>query len=123
LTTGDGVNAPAVLPNSDVFAGTYGNGVFRPTDNGANWISVNAGLPVSLVLSVTGNAFFAGTNFGGGVLIDGQSNTGSDKNDRINSDRRQSHSYQCEQQVIRWHVRHRNGSVDRRRPAVGKDEQ
>jgi hypothetical protein len=58
LTTGDGVNAPAVLPNSDVFAGTYGNGVFRPTDNGSNWISVNAGLPVSFVLSVIGNASF-----------------------------------------------------------------
>jgi hypothetical protein len=67
LTTGDGVNALAVLPNSDVFACTYGNGVFRPADNGSNWISVNAGLPVSFILSVTVMPLFAGTYFGGGV--------------------------------------------------------
>jgi hypothetical protein len=55
------------------FAGTFGNGVFRPTDNGSNWISVNAGLPVSFILSVTGNASFCRNVFWRRrLLIDGQ---------------------------------------------------
>jgi hypothetical protein len=73
LATGDGVNALAVLPNSDIFAGAYGNGVFRSTDNGSKWISANAGSPASFVLSVTGNASFCLNVFWRRrLLIDGQ---------------------------------------------------
>jgi hypothetical protein len=64
LTTDDGVNALAVLPNSDVFASTYGNGAsgdqfnrrdfcwnrklrnrrYRSADNGDSWTLASTGL-------------------------------------------------------------------------------
>ena len=56
---------------STVFAGIYGDGVFRSTDNGENWTQVNNGLTATFVLSFTTNAsedVFAGTYFGGGVF-------------------------------------------------------
>ncbi len=34
LTTGNGINALLATPNGSLFAGTYGDGVFRSTDNG-----------------------------------------------------------------------------------------
>jgi len=53
------------------FAGSYGDGVFRSSDNGDNWIQVNNGLTALFVLSFATNAsgdIFAGTYFGNGFL-------------------------------------------------------
>ena len=57
--------------NGDLFAGSYGDGVFRSSDNGDNWIQVNNGLTAPFLLSFTANSsggIFAGTYFGGGVF-------------------------------------------------------
>jgi len=56
----------AVLGNI-LFAGTYGGGVYRTTDNGVSWTGVNNGLDNQFVLALTirENALFAGTNQGG----------------------------------------------------------
>ena len=37
--------------NGYLFAGSYGDGVFRSSDNGDNWIQVNNGLAALFVLS------------------------------------------------------------------------
>jgi ligand-binding sensor domain-containing protein len=64
---GGDVRALAVNANGDVFAGTYGSGIFRSTDNGENWIPSNAGLTIPTVLSLAVNKstgdLFAGTGF------------------------------------------------------------
>ncbi|NOT63532.1 MAG: hypothetical protein HOP19_25250, partial [Acidobacteria bacterium] len=52
-----------------IFAGTYGDGVFRSTDGGVNWTAVNTGLTNKSVWALTtiGTNVFAGTE-GGGVF-------------------------------------------------------
>ena len=66
------------LPGDIIFAGTN-HGVFRSTDNGANWNALNFGLsygsvdgiyghaPQVMMLATMGNGIFAGTT-GGGVF-------------------------------------------------------
>ena len=51
-----------VSSGSYLFAGTNAKGVYRSTNNGASWTSVNTGLPTSCVLSlaVSGSKLFAG---------------------------------------------------------------
>ncbi|MBK6913405.1 MAG: T9SS type A sorting domain-containing protein [Ignavibacteriales bacterium] len=53
-----------------LFAGTYGGGVFRSTNNGTSWTEVNSGLTDTEVyaLAVSGTNLFAGTLFGGVFL-------------------------------------------------------
>ncbi|MCI0449356.1 MAG: T9SS type A sorting domain-containing protein [Chlorobi bacterium] len=51
-----------------LFAGTEGDGVFRSTNNGTNWLTVNSGLPfAAFVLSLVFNdsIIFAGTFYDG----------------------------------------------------------
>jgi photosystem II stability/assembly factor-like uncharacterized protein len=54
---------------SDIFAGTYGGGVYRSTDNGASWNDVNNGaLSASAeinTLTVNGTDLYAGLSKGG----------------------------------------------------------
>src|SRR3972149_4392503 len=54
---------------TDLFAGTD-SGVFKTTNNGTNWISVNDGLTDKHIssLALIGDNLFAGTN-GGGVFL------------------------------------------------------
>ena len=55
----------------DIFAATWGSGVFRSTDNGENWIEVNVGITEPYIISLAINAsgdIFAGADFGGGVF-------------------------------------------------------
>jgi photosystem II stability/assembly factor-like uncharacterized protein len=53
----------------NIFAGSYGNGVVRSTDDGLSWTTVNTGLTNHNVLSleITSQYVFAGTD-GGGVF-------------------------------------------------------
>ena len=44
LSTGNGINALLATSGGAIFAGSYGDGVFRSTDNGDNWTPVNTGL-------------------------------------------------------------------------------
>ena len=64
--------APAALAacNGDLFAGTFGHGVLRSTDNGITWTEFNIGLANLNVqtLAISGTNIFAGT-FGGGVYL------------------------------------------------------
>ncbi len=64
--------APAALAvcNGDLFAGTFGHGVLRSTDNAITWTEFNIGLSNLNVqtLAVSGTNIFAGT-FGGGVYV------------------------------------------------------
>jgi hypothetical protein len=68
--TNEYVNALAVSPNgaggTNLFAGTYGGGVFLSTDNGASWVAVNSGLTNTFVnaLAIVGTIVFAGTDNG-----------------------------------------------------------
>lgn len=50
-----------------IFAGTTSNGVYKSTNNGINWTSVNSGLTNQNVLSLTtnNNNLYAGTSGGG----------------------------------------------------------
>ena len=59
-----------VISGTNIFAGTYGGGVFLSSDNGANWTAVNNGLTNSYVrsLAISGTNIFAGTA-GGGVFF------------------------------------------------------
>src|SRR5208283_5955640 len=41
--------APNAIGGMNLFAGTNGNGVYRSTDNGANWAQVDSGLTLSLI--------------------------------------------------------------------------
>ncbi len=50
--------------DSIIYTGTYGNGVFRSSDDGDNWVPVNNGLPdgaLIKVLAVSNKSLFAGT--------------------------------------------------------------
>ena len=57
------VTSVAVL-TSNLFAGTWGGGVFRSTDNGESWSSANNGLMGTFVYALvdSGTNLFAGTN-------------------------------------------------------------
>lgn len=57
------------VSGTNLFAGTWGGGVFRFTNNGTSWTQVNNGLTTTNVqsLAVSGTNFFAGTE-GGGVF-------------------------------------------------------
>src|SRR5229473_2797837 len=60
---------------SNVFAGTFGGGVFLSTDNGTSWRAVSTGLTNTSIhaLTVIGTNVFAGT--GGGVFVSTNSGT------------------------------------------------
>jgi photosystem II stability/assembly factor-like uncharacterized protein len=74
---------------TNIFAGTYGGGVFLSTDNGSNWTPVNSGLLNHVVssLAFSGSNIFAGTN-GGGVFFstDNGNNWTAVNSDLINYD-------------------------------------
>jgi len=55
---------------TNIFAGTWGGGVFLSTNNGTSWTQVNNGLMNTVVrsLAVSGTNIFAGTS-GGGVYL------------------------------------------------------
>lgn len=55
------------VSGNNLFAGTYFNGIFCSTDNGAQWSAVNTGLTSTWVhsLAVSGTNLFAGTSEGG----------------------------------------------------------
>ena len=57
------------ISGNSIFAGTWGGGVFRSTNNGINWTAVNNGLTELHVLElvVSGTNLFAGTE--GGVFL------------------------------------------------------
>jgi photosystem II stability/assembly factor-like uncharacterized protein len=67
----EGISVLALAVNGDdIFAGTD-NGVFRSTDNGANWTAVNSGLPektIFMCLAASGARIFAGS-MGKGVFL------------------------------------------------------
>lgn len=58
---------PFTANGTSLFAGTFGGGVYRSTDSGANWIAVNNGLTDLSIeaLVVDGPDVYAGTNTGG----------------------------------------------------------
>jgi len=66
LSNGQIVRAFTTIGNN-IFAGTQSNGVYKSTDNGLNWISVNNGLSNQNILSLTSynNFLYAGTSLGG----------------------------------------------------------
>ncbi|MCX6132215.1 MAG: T9SS type A sorting domain-containing protein [Ignavibacteriales bacterium] len=58
------ISAMAEDPFGVLFAGTYGAGIFRSTDNGISWIPVNTGLTNSIVMSLacsSDGTLYAGT--------------------------------------------------------------
>ncbi len=65
-----GVGAFAFGDELDVFAGTGGSGIYRSTNEGLNWASVNSGLTNLSVTSLAGSDtnLFAGTWMGGVFL-------------------------------------------------------
>jgi len=68
LTDGD-VRA-LVVSNTNLYAGTYFDGVFRSTDNGLTWLAVNNGLTADPVfaLAVSDTNLYAGTSHRGVLL-------------------------------------------------------
>jgi photosystem II stability/assembly factor-like uncharacterized protein len=72
--TGERIQALAIDPAqpATLYAGTYGNGVFKSTDSGGTWAAVNAGLTnlsvfVLAVNPLSSATLYAGTH-GGGVF-------------------------------------------------------
>ena len=69
---GDAVKALAAGATAvmcgNIFAGTYGGGIFISANNGTSWTAVNTGLSSIFVydLAVSGTNLFAGTEGGGG---------------------------------------------------------
>ena len=60
------------VSGTNIFAGSYGGGVFLSTDNGESWNPVNNGLDLNVTsLAVSGSNIFAGTLSGatGGVYL------------------------------------------------------
>ena len=57
------------VSGSNVFAGTWGGGIFLSSNNGSTWTAVNQGLtaPVVFSFAVSGSNIFAGTD--GGVFL------------------------------------------------------
>ena len=69
IISGSPVQAIAVAPNTNIYAGTFGSGIFRSVDNGETWADRNAELTDKDVFALVTNShgtIFAGT-FGGGV--------------------------------------------------------
>jgi len=63
--TNSQVYSIAVNQLDNVFAGTYGSGIFRTRDNGLNWMQINNGLTATQIMSLAINAngeIFAGAN-------------------------------------------------------------
>lgn len=62
----DRVYYQIAVSGQNIFASTLSNGVYRKTDNGDTWISINNGLTTSYinVLTVVGSNLFAGTDKG-----------------------------------------------------------
>jgi len=61
------INALATNSNGQIFAGTFGGGVFRSMDDGNSWAPINTGLENSFVRSLTINSsghIFVGTSQG-----------------------------------------------------------
>jgi len=71
--TNQSVRALAIS-GTNIFAGTYGGGIFLSTNNGTNWVAVNNGITNLTVLSlaISGTNIFAGS---GGVYY--SSNNGA----------------------------------------------
>ena len=67
---GGGVVYTFAVSDTNLFAGTYGSGVFLSTNNGTSWTEASSGLTYTNVLSlaVNGTNLFAGT-YGGGIFI------------------------------------------------------
>jgi ligand-binding sensor domain-containing protein len=61
-----GVVECLAVSGSSLFAGTHDGGVYRSTDNGANWTAVNSGLTDTPIhaLATNGAGVFAGTDAG-----------------------------------------------------------
>lgn len=83
------ITSLAVIENN-IFAGTYGKGIYLSTDNGKNWIQKNTGLTnldVSSLL-INGNNIFAGTIYKEGMFRAKLSDFNlSDVEDMINSEK------------------------------------
>jgi len=65
---GGTIHALSIDESGNIFAGTIGKGIFRSSDNGANWIEINAGLTSNNVETIDINSsgdIFAGTTFNG----------------------------------------------------------
>jgi hypothetical protein len=62
--SGNGTNGPGFL-----YAGTFGDGVFRSTDNGLSWLRTDSGLTSDSILALASNGtyLFAGT-YGRGIF-------------------------------------------------------
>ena len=72
-TNGPGSYNPVracVVSGTNIFAGIYGNGVFRSTDKGLSWTAASAGLPYTsgYTLAISGTNLFAGTAAAGVFL-------------------------------------------------------
>jgi photosystem II stability/assembly factor-like uncharacterized protein len=68
--TNNQVYALAVNQNDQLFAGTYGGGMFTSTNNGVSWREINTGLTTNLIMDLAINSsghVFAGT-YGAGVF-------------------------------------------------------
>lgn len=65
------IRALAINARGDIFAASYGGGIFRSTDNGASWTAVNNGLTnmdvQALAINSISGHIFAGTG-GGGIF-------------------------------------------------------
>ncbi len=71
MMSGYDVRAFLIASNGTMYAGTWGGGVFKSTDDGANWDAINDGLSplgtaVQSLAEDTNGDLYAGT-FGGGV--------------------------------------------------------
>ncbi|HVN49416.1 MAG TPA: T9SS type A sorting domain-containing protein [Bacteroidota bacterium] len=57
---------------TNLFAGTYGSGIYRSTDNGSSWSAVDSGLTNKYVnaIAVSGSNLFAGTDGGAFLSTD-----------------------------------------------------
>ena len=68
--SGDGDIQCMAVNGNNLFAGSLTGGVYRSTNNGTSWTSVNAGLtnPIINALTIKGNDLFAATYFGGVFL-------------------------------------------------------
>jgi photosystem II stability/assembly factor-like uncharacterized protein len=58
------------ITGTNIFAGTFGDGVFLSSDNGTSWSAIDSGLTYTTVysLAITGSKIFAGTDTGGVFL-------------------------------------------------------
>jgi photosystem II stability/assembly factor-like uncharacterized protein len=73
---GGDIGSIAVIGNT-IFVGTLSNGIYRSTDNGNNWVTVNAGLPNATVTSVliNGTSVYAAISGSGIFKSDNNGNS------------------------------------------------